>query len=166
TASINAYLTALDSAEVEYIDGLGFVANGIMHTDDGGIAEQMINKTGAASVKGNMVSADHTVENAVHLSEQEEPDPIGIVYEAGVADGELCWVTITGKAQVYFIGNSVVGDFARGFVAADSGYVAGQALSEEVPSTPFATDKHFYEIGHVLESRTGAGLALVNLHFN
>jgi len=45
-------------------------------------------------------------------------------------------------------------------------YIDGQAKSEAVPTSPFATDKHFSEIGHVLESRTGEGLAKVYLDFN
>ena len=44
--------------------------------------------------------------------------------------------------------------------------MSGQALSEALAAPPFATDKHFYEIGHVLESRVGAGLAKCILHFN
>jgi hypothetical protein len=42
----------------------------------------------------------------------------------------------------------------------------GNAVAEAVPSSPFATDKHFQEIGHVLETTGGAGLALCLLHSN
>jgi hypothetical protein len=59
-----------------------------------------------------------------------------------------------------------MGYLARTGLAADTGEVAGQALSEALPESPFTDAKHFCEIGHCLESRTGAGLALVNLHFN
>lgn len=127
---------------------------------------RLTNKTGAATVKGNVVTNSDTVANAVELIIQGEPDPIGVFYESGIADGAEAWVVVAGIADVYFTGSTTLGHLARGFVAADAGYVIGQALSEAIPSSPFATDKHFYEIGHVLEARTGAGLAKCILHFN
>ena len=57
-------------------------------------------------------------------------------------------------------------EYATKSEPSDTGEISGQALNEAVPTSPFATDKHFCEIGHVLETRTGAGLAKVNLHFN
>ena len=39
-------------------------------------------------------------------------------------------------------------------------------MSDALPASPFTDSKHFYEIGHVIEARTGAGLASVVLHFN
>ena len=65
-----------------------------------------------------------------------------------------------------FIGDTTCGHIARGFIGADAGYIAGYALSEAYPTPPAASDKHFYEIGHVIESRVGAGLAWCVLHFN
>ena len=140
----------------------------VMLTASGGLAVRLTNKTGGASVKGEVVEADGAgaVNNAVAKIVQNEPDPIGVFYESGVADGAEAWIVVAGIADVYFIGNTTRGHVARGFVTADAGYVTGQALSEAVPSSPFASDKHFYEIGHVLESRTGAGLAKCVLHFN
>jgi hypothetical protein len=73
---------------------------------------------------------------------------------------------VSGIADVYFWGNTVRGHLARTGIASDTGEVSGQALSEAVPESPFATDKHFCEIGHVIESRTGAGLAKIIMHFN
>ncbi|KKL90587.1 hypothetical protein LCGC14_1903210 [marine sediment metagenome] len=35
-----------------------------------------------------------------------------------------------------------------------------------IPTSQFATDKHFMEIGHILENTGGAGLARTVLHFN
>lgn len=132
-----------------------------------GFCVSLINKTGAASVKGSVVSAHGGVDNAFKLIEKDVPDPIGIVAESGIADGARCLVVINGIAKVLFVGSTTRGNVARGFLTADGGsYVAGKALSEAVPTSPFASDKHFYEIGHVLESRTGAGLANVLIHFN
>ena len=138
-------------------------------TAEGGIAVKLTNKTGGATVKGEVVAVytASAINNAVKKIEKDVPDPIGVFYESGVADGSESWVVISGIADVYFTGNTTRGHLARGYLTADgAGYVAGQALSEAVPSSPFASDKHFYEIGHVLESRTGAGLAKCVIHFN
>jgi hypothetical protein len=137
-------------------------------TPEGGIAVKMTNKTGGVSVKGEVVSvySATAVNSSVKKIVVDEPAPIGVFYESGVADGSEVWVIVSGIADVYFIGNTTRGHLARGFITGDAGYVAGQVLSEAVPSSPFATDKHFYEIGHVIESRTGAGLAKCILHFN
>lgn len=135
---------------------------------DGGLMVKVTNKTGGASVKGEVVSvySATAINNAVRKILIDIPDPIGVFYESGVADGSEAWVVVSGIADVYFVGNTVRGYLARGFITGDTGYVTGQALSEAVPTSPFATDKHFYEMGHVLESRTGAGLAKCVLHFN
>lgn len=136
-------------------------------TPEGGIAVLMVNKTGANSVKGEVLTTDSTVANAVRKIVVDIPNPIGVFYESGVPDGQDAWVVLSGLAEVYFIGSTTAGQFARGFLTTDGGsYVAGQALAEVLPIAPFASDKHFYEIGHVTESRTGAGLAKCILHFN
>ena len=137
-------------------------------TAEGGIAVKMTNKTGGASVKGEVVTVytATAVNSAVAKIVVDVPAPIGVFYESGVADGSEAWVVVSGIADVYFIGNTALGNLARGFITGDAGYVTGQALAEAVPSSPFASDKHFYEIGHVIEARTGAGLAKCVLHFN
>lgn len=133
-------------------------------TESGGVAVQYINQTGGASVKGSTVHI--TGVNTVGLTAQNVPDCIGVIYNSGIPVGQKVWVVIYGIAEVLFIGNTTAGWLARTFVTADAGFVAGNALAEAVPSSPFASDKHFCEIGHVLETRVGAGLAKVNLHFN
>lgn len=139
----------------------------VMLTPTGGIAIKLTNKTGSPSVKGEMVHSNSGANNSIVKSVKDVPDPIGVFYESGVADSAEAWVVVSGIADVYFVGNTTRGHLARGFLTADGGsYVTGQALSEAVPSSPFSDDKHFYEIGHVIESRTGAGLAKVILHFN
>jgi hypothetical protein len=136
-------------------------------TPSGGLAVKMTNKTGSASVKGNVVRASGSIANAVVLIIKDNPDPIGVFLDSGVPDGGEAWIVVSGIAEVYFVGNTTMRHLARGFLTADgAGYVSGQALSEAVPTSPFASDKHFYEIGHVLETRVGAGLAKVVLHFN
>lgn len=139
----------------------------VKFTPEGGIAVLLINKTGGNSAKGEVVTVSSTTNNAVEKVIVDVPNPIGVFYESGAPDGSLAWVVVSGIADVYFIGNTTKGHIARGFLTADgAGYVAGQALSEVYPVSPFASDKHFYELGHVLEDRTGAGLAKCILHFN
>jgi hypothetical protein len=135
-------------------------------TSEGGLAVWMINKTGAASFKGAVVEADSGVDNAVNLLDIDEPDPIGIVYDDGIADGDWVRVVFSGRAEVFYVGSTTRHYFGRNCVAADVGAAAGKAIAEPVPVPPFSTDKHFMEIGHLLESRVGAGLALTMLHFN
>lgn len=139
----------------------------VKFTSEGGLAVRMINKTGSASVQGEVLAVSDTTDNGVDLIAVDVPDPLGVFYESGIADGSYAWVVVSGIADVYFVGNTTRGNIARGFLTADGGsYVAGQALSEAYPTAPFASDKHFYEIGHVLESITGPGLAKCILHFN
>jgi hypothetical protein len=137
-------------------------------TPEGGMAYWRINDTGAPSVKGSLIEPSTTIDAAVNLLSIDDVDPIGIVYDEGVPDGDPIRVVFSGIAQVLFIGATTRHDFARNCVAADVGATNGQAISEAVPTPPLATDKHFREIGHVFESVAGPGpvLALVNLHFN
>lgn len=136
--------------------------NNVMITDFGGVAVKYT--AGENLVEGNVVRV--TGVNTVSKIVVDVPDPIEVVYAAASA-GQDVWVVITGIAKVYFVGNTTAGQFARGFLTADGGsYVTGQAICEAVPTAPFASDKHFYEIGHVLETRVGAGLAKTNIHFN
>jgi len=180
TVTLSATINGSTIYRMHPLDGLDLIWNGTdwrvvgasssigsaKMNSDGGYMVRMTNRTGGTSVKGEVVCASSSYNSAVAKIVQNVPDPIGCFYESGIADGAEAWVVVSGRAQVYFIGNTTHGHLARGFVTSDSGYVTGQALSEAVPSSPFATDKHFYEIGHVIESRTGAGLAWTMLHFN
>lgn len=143
------------------------VVSGIMHTADGGMAIQLVNKTGGASIKGTVGHPYHAtaVDLAFDLIPDDEPDNIGIVYETGVADGDLCWIVVKGLAKIYFEGAVARGQFVRSQVAADGGTV-GYAVSEATPTAPFTTDKHFQELGHILETTGGAGLSTCLLHAN
>ena len=135
-------------------------------TPEGGLAYWVINDTGATSFKGAVVETSASLPNAVSLIGVGDGDPIGITYDYGISDGELIRVVFSGKAEVFFVGSVSLHQFARVTVAGDTGNEAGKAIAEVFPTPPFSTDKHFMEIGHVLESRAGAGLALINLHFN
>lgn len=128
---------------------------------------RLTNKTGGNTTKGYLVRSDSGVASAFDYVAVNEPDVWGVVYEANIADGSECWVwVVNAVCQVYYIGDVDLKDFARATATGDSDTTSGRAVAEPAPSSPFATDKHFQEIGHVLESRVGAGLALTLLHFN
>ena len=147
------------------INSMAFGNTKAQTNPDGGFMVRLINKSGAATVKGHVVSNSLTA-GGVEKIVIGEPDPIGVFYESGIPDGQEVWVVVSGIAQVFFVGAATAGHLARGFVSGEADYVSGQAKSEAIPTASFATDKHFYEIGHVIETTSGPGLAKCILHFN
>ncbi len=135
-------------------------------TIEGGLAIKLINKTGAVSIKGTIMEAEGTTDRGCELSGIDDPDPMGIMYDAGIADGDEVWVVVSGIAQVLYSTAVTRATFSRVPVAADGTATIGRAVNEALPTPPFATDKHFLEIGHPIESIGAAGLALTILHFN
>ena len=147
-----------------------FLNSKMMITELGGLAISLINKTGTTSVKGMLVEPDGGVDSAFDIVPVDGVDCIGVVYGddegSQVADAVACWVVIAGIAQVLFESATTREHMARMGVAADGNDTAGYAMSEAVPTSPFSIDKHFAEIGHVIESIGGSGLAKCVLHFN
>ncbi len=138
-------------------------------TEEGGLAIRLINNTGAASVKGSVVDASHSVEAAVELEGAGDLDPIGVIYDDGVADGDWVWIVVSGIADVLLEDGtgSTYGNWVE-----TSGTAAGRA--DATNAAPPASgvigevQEHFREIGHCLETK-GAGtgvLARCVLHFN
>lgn len=141
--------------------------NKIWFTPEGGIAVHLINNTGTTTTRGYLVSPSASLDLSVELTAVGDPDPCGSFYEDGIANGELAWVVFSGIADIYYVGSTTHGHFARMTVSGDTGNGAGKAISEVKPSPPgVVTEKHFMETGHLLESRTGAGLAKTLIHFN
>jgi len=138
----------------------------VKFTPEGGIAIKLLNDTGAISIKGTVVHASLSIDNGVSIIPVDNPDPIGIVYDDGIPDGEYIWVVTQGKAEVLYSTTVTRGTFSRCPQAGDASPVAGQAINEALPAPPFATNKHFLEIGHPIESIGAPGLALTMLHFN
>lgn len=66
----------------------------------GGYGIMLINKTGVASVKGEIVKASLTTSNGFYLNTANFGIPIGVVGEAGVGDGSYCLVITSGIAEV------------------------------------------------------------------
>ncbi len=136
------------------------------NTTEAGLQIKLTNKTGSNSVKGDVVEPSDSTNRAFALSPVNSLAPCGIVYEAGIADGEECWIWQTGCVQVRYQAATTRGFYGRVTVTADTDDAPGVAIAEALPSSPFATDKHFQELGQVNESIGGAGLALTIIHFN
>lgn len=144
----------------------GVIAMGY-DTDTGerGWLLRFTNRTGHTSVKGELVSASTATDKEVVL-QASEYDVIGVVAEAGIAEAADVWVWTAGsRCRVLFKDGSAA---TRGniLVAADTD---GRAIDIANPGQGApATETHFKECGHVLES-TAAGtnvLALASIHFN
>ena len=136
-------------------------------TPEGGIAVRLMNKTGADSVKGQIVSADHTNDNAFQTTGASAIIPAGAVYESGVPDGQMCWVVVSGIAEVLLKDDtpSVHGNWVG--VSA----VAGRVLAGgggHPGTTPPEQAIHNSEIGHCLESKDAGTnvFAKIIMHFN
>jgi hypothetical protein len=127
-------------------------------SDIGGNIIKLTNKTGSNSVAGQLVQGDTTQDNAFATSGANSDDTIGIVLEDGVSDGSETWIVISGIADVLMdAGGSTRGD--RIISSATAG-------SADVWNVGGAVATHFQEIGHCIETRVGAGLAKIVLHFN
>ena len=133
-------------------------------TPEYGVAVKMINKTGSASVKGELVEVDSGVDNAFMLEEAGGNDCIGAVYTAGVADGDECLVVVGGVAEVLIEDGTAA---TRGYWVRTSTSVAGRA-DATTATPPGLVLSHFAEIGHCLESKSSGTDVLVKIimHFN
>jgi hypothetical protein len=137
-------------------------------TSDGGFVVKMTNKTGAASVKGMLVEPDGSVDLAFEACDADGYDPIGIVYEAGIADGSECWVVIAGIADALIEDNTAATRHYWVRVSADqAGRVNIETAAPSGGTLP-ALDAHFRECGHALESQTSGTdvLCKIAMHFN
>lgn len=128
------------------------------YTPEGGLAVWLLNKTGGASVKGTVVMADTTTDNACKTADADTVYPIGVIYDSGVADGKMVWVVVSGIAQALLKNSTATTRGYTGFVSD----VAGRM--DTASGTPATHDR---EIGHCLESNAGGTDQLVNvvLHF-
>ena len=129
----------------------------------GGFAIKLTNKTGSASIAGQLVRASTTTDDAVVLTLIGDVNCIGVLLDSGIADGEEAWVVTAGIADVALDDNvaAVHGNWMA------TGAAAGYARTA---ASPAASPQHFEEIGHCLESVSAGGagthiLARCNLHF-
>lgn len=137
-------------------------------TPEGGHAIALINKTGAASVRGTVLKSSTTVDKAVEIASANEAQAMGVMEISGIPDGSLCWVVVSGPAYVLLqdATAATVGYWVRTSIT-----VAGRA-DATIAAPPGGgvpeLDVHMTEIGHSLESVTAGTdkLVLVHLHFN
>jgi len=137
-------------------------------TIEGGIAVRLTNKTGANSVKGTVVVADNAVDNSFDFSIADEVQPIGVLYEDGIADGEEVFVVVVGIADVLLEDGtaSTRGNWVR---TSENDAGRADATNAAPPGGGIPElDIHMAEIGHCLESQSSGTdvLAKCVLHFN
>lgn len=125
----------------------------------GGFCIKLTNKTGGNTVAGQVVCiyTATAIDDAFRTCSLGDLNPIGIVLDAGVADGSEAWIVVAGIADVLMED----GGSARGDRLITSANVGGRAEVNNSPSTAV----HFQEIGHCMETRVGAGLARAVVHF-
>ena len=144
-----------------------FGDNHIGITELGGIAVKLNNGSGAPSVKGTIVKADVNADDSFDIAAAGEPQPIGIVYDDGIADGSECWVIIYGIADVLLKDTtaSVHGNWV--YTSDVAGRADATLLVPPGGGIP-ELDIHMGEVGHAIESIAGGAdvLARVCLHFN
>jgi len=127
-------------------------------TPEGGFAVRLTNKSGAVSVKGQIVSHKGTVARAFDLTAVGANHCLGVVYESGIADGAECWVVVSGIAQVLMKNAATMGHICRIPLNTDEGEAAGYAMDAEQSSTASV-----YKIGDVLETADAEVLCRVLL---
>ena len=144
---------------------IGVVAIGSdSSTNERGMLVKFINRTGGNSVKGEVVAASTAADREI-IKQANEFDSIGVIAEAGIAEGSEVWVWMNGSVAQVLFKNGVAP--VRGYIAlaADTD---GRGDNIAVPTVSPTEAQHFKEIGHVLEAKEAGTdvLALVCLHFN
>ena len=132
------------------------VKDKIKLTAIGGFAVRLTNKTGVASVAGQLVIASTSTDDAFETVGASRDNIIGFVLDGGVADGSEEWVVTGGIADVLID--------AGGCTHGDRMISSAILGSADVWNVGGAVATHFYEIGHCIETRVGAGLARCMVH--
>lgn len=135
----------------------------IKYTVEGGLAIRLINKTSVASVKGQLVCPSAGTDSAFDTCGTSDTEPIGVVYESGIADGSLCWIVVLGIAEV-LLKDTTGSTRANWVMTSDTGGRADATAA----SPPGADPSHFQEVGHALETKSSGTdvLCKVKVHFN
>lgn len=139
--------------------GTWSVPSNAMITPEGGYAIKLINRTGHASVKGEVVIASTSADGEVNIAPTSTEMPIGCVYNAGVAEGSAIWVVVAGIAEVLYDASATT----RGNWVQTSALTAGRADGSSGSSPGVAP---FREIGHAIASASGNALGKIVIHFN
>ena len=125
--------------------------------------QRYINKTGTATVYGELVTFHTTTDYAVKLTAASDDECIGAIYEAGVADGSECLVVTGGSCHVLHENGLTTSALPGNWVK--TGGAAGRADAIDTGPNP-AT--RWLEVGHCCETVIPATNALVEItaHFN
>lgn len=135
------------------------IGDNLLITSIGGIAIKLINRTGHSSVKGEIVESSGTTDLEVTLLPSGAVDPIGAIYNAGIAEGSNVWVVVAGIVQVLYDANGAI----NGGWVETSNATAGRA--DGSAATPAASPQHFEEMGHALEDAAANTLGKMTMHF-
>ena len=137
-------------------------------TGIGGFAIKLTNKTGSNTVKGQLVQANTTTNDAVKLTGIDEEETIGVFLDSGITANAEAWIVISGIADVAMQDNTTAtrGNWVRSSIT-EAGYADA---TNSTPPSP-AAFSHFNEIGNCIETVTATGggthvLARCVLHFN
>jgi len=134
-------------------------------THERGFLVKIVNRTGHASVKGELVSCS-TSANEEAILQNNEYDTIGIAAQTGISEGSEMWVWSIGSICQVLFKDGQTSTAGNILLAADTD---GRAYNISNPGSGLpAVETHFKECGHVLETK-GAGtdvLVLASIHFN
>jgi hypothetical protein len=143
------------------LSGIGY--NSV--TGESGPMQKLLNKSGSASVRGELVAAS-TVTSFSFIKQANTYDAFAVVAQSGIADGQLTWLWSVGAVcKVLFEDGkaAVVGNIL--LAAATDGRAEG--IANPGAGLP-GTDTHFKENGHILESVSSGTdiLAMAWIHQN
>ena len=131
---------------------------------EGALCVRLTNKTGGASVQGEAVIASAANDNAFIQAGAGAVDMLGAVYEAGIADGQECWVQVAGIVVGLVSTDGASAGSTRGNWVGMSSTQAGRF--DMTNGSPPAAPTHFEECGHCLETKAAGQLAKFVMHFN
>ena len=136
-------------------------------TGERGTQIRLTNKTGAASVKGTVLDQDDTVVQAGKIIPAGAPDPIAIVYEAGVADGSEMWCWVPGSLCRVLIEDATAATVGYWVKVSDTQAGRADATNASPPGgTINALEDHLSELGHAAESESAGTDVLLLIHFH
>ena len=131
-------------------------------TGEFGFLVKYRNGTGAATVKGTVVSTSTSANNEF-VPQANRYDAVGVVAVGGVENGSDCWLWRHGSVCQVLFENSVAA--VRGYLAICSA-TDGRATNIDVPAVSPVEAEHFMELGHVAESHAGGTDVLILIHFH
>ena len=135
------------------------IGSNVLITSIGGYAVKLINRTGHASIKGELVECSSTTDLEVNLEPSSGTDTMGIIYNSGKFSGSNVWVVTGGIAEVLYDASGAI----NGGWVETSSLTNGRA--DGSAATPAAAPRHFREIGHACEDAAANTLGKIAIHF-